>query len=205
MIKTVVSDSNTYILKDDASGDVAVIDCGRCTQQLVDELTGENVKYILLTHGHFDHINGVAELKKHFPEAKIAMHSLDVKCLGDDELSMGRFFGIVCNEKCEADILLYDNDTLTFGDSEIKVIHTPGHTQGGVTYVFENNLFTGDTLFYRSVGRTDFPGGSFPVLHASVTRLFSLEGDYKVYPGHEKSTTLEIERKLNPYIKWRKK
>ncbi len=205
MIKTVVSDSNTYILKDDASGDVAVIDCGRCTQQLVDELKGENVKYILLTHGHFDHINGVAELKKHFPEAKLAVHSLDAKCLSDDELSMGRFFGIVCNEKCEADILLYDNDTLTFGSSEIKVMHTPGHTQGGVTYVFENNLFTGDTLFYRSVGRTDFPGGSFPVLHASVTRLFSLEGDYKVYPGHEKSTTLEIERKLNPYIKWRKK
>lgn len=205
MIKTVVSDSNTYILKDDASGDVAVIDCGRCTQQLVDELKGENVKYILLTHGHFDHINGVAELKKHFPEAKLAVHSLDAKCLIDDELSMGRFFGIVCNEKCEADVLLYDNDTLTFGSSEIKVMHTPGHTQGGVTYVFDNNLFTGDTLFYRSVGRTDFPGGSFPVLHASVTRLFSLEGDYKVYPGHEKSTTLEIERKLNPYIKWRKK
>lgn len=208
MIKCFVAgpvSANTYVLKDDATGEVAVIDCGECTAEIVDALKGENVKYILLTHGHFDHINGVYELKSFYPEAKLAIHSLDAECLNDDALSMGRGFGICCNEKCDADILLYDNDTLKFGNSEIKVLHTPGHTQGGVAYMYENNLFTGDTLFYRSVGRTDFPGGSFPVLHASVTRLFSLEGDYKVYPGHDKTTTLEIERKLNPYINWRKK
>lgn len=208
MIKTFVAgpvSANTYILKDDATGEVAVIDCGKCTSEIADTLTGENVKYILLTHGHFDHINGVYELKRLFPEAKIAIHSLDAKCLSDDFQSMGRGFGFVCDGKCDADILLYDGDTLPFGEGEIKVIHTPGHTQGGVTYVYKDMLFTGDTLFYRSVGRTDFPGGSFPVLHASVTRLFSLDGDYKVYPGHDKTTTLEIERKLNPYIKWRKK
>lgn len=205
MIKTVANQSNTYILKDEETGDVAVIDCGECTPRLLSDLKDENVKYILLTHGHFDHINGVCELKKHFPEAKIAIHSLDAECLSDDTLSMGSYFGIYCNEKCEADILLYDGDTIPFGNSEIKVLHTPGHTQGGVTYVYDNNLFTGDTLFYRSVGRTDFPKGSFPVLHASITRLYSLDGDYKVYPGHDKATSLEIERKLNPYVKWSKK
>lgn len=205
MIKTVANQSNTYILKDEETGDVAVIDCGECTPRLLSDLKDENVKYILLTHGHFDHINGVCELKKHFPEAKIAIHSLDAECLSDDTLSMGSYFGIYCNKKCEADILLYDGDTIPFGNSEIKVLHTPGHTQGGVTYVYDNNLFTGDTLFYRSVGRTDFPKGSFPVLHASITRLYSLDGDYKVYPGHDKATSLEIERKLNPYVKWSKK
>lgn len=208
MIKTFAAgpvSADTYILKDDITGDTAVIDCGECTDEIADALKGENVKYILLTHGHFDHINGVYELKKLFPEARIAIHSLDAVCLSDDLLSLGRGFGIACNEKCEADIILYDNDTLPFADSEIKVLHTPGHTKGGVTYAYKNNLFTGDTLFCRSVGRTDFPGGSFPVLHASVVRLFELEGDYKVYPGHDNPTTLEIERKLNPYIKWRKK
>ena len=208
MIKTFVAgavSANTYILKDEVTNDVAVIDCGECTAEIADCLKDEKVKYILLTHGHFDHINGIYELKKLHPEAKIAIHSLDADCLNDDALSMGRGFGIFCEEKCDADIQLYDNDTLEFGTSDIKVLHTPGHTQGGVAYIYEKNLFTGDTLFYRSVGRTDFPGGSFPVLHASVTRLFSLDGDYKVYPGHDKSTTLEIERKLNPYIKWRKK
>ncbi len=208
MIKTFVAgpvSANCYILKDDATGDVAVIDCGECTKEIADALKGDTVKYILLTHGHFDHINGVYELKRLHPEAKIAIHSLDAQCLGDDLLSLGRGFGIACNEKAEADIQLYDNDTLKFGDGEITVLHTPGHTTGGVTYKYKNFLFTGDTLFCRSVGRTDFPGGSFPVLHASVHRLFSLEGDYKVFPGHEGTSTLEIERKLNPYIKWSKK
>lgn len=208
MIKAFVAgpvSANCYILKDDATCDVAVIDCGECTAEIADALKGENVKYILLTHGHFDHINGVYELKRLHPEAKIAIHSLDAKCLSDDLLSLGRGFGIACIEKCEADIQLYDNDTLEFGDSGITVLHTPGHTPGGVTYKYKSVLFTGDTLFCRSVGRTDFPGGSFPVLHASVHRLFSLTGDYKIYPGHESTSTLEIERKLNPYIKWSKK
>lgn len=208
MVKTYVAgpvSANCYILKDDISGEVAVIDCGEFTSEIKNALDGENVRYILLTHGHFDHINGIYEMKKYHPEAQIAIHSLDAECLSDDLLSLGRGFGIPCGEKCEADIQLYDNDVLDFGDDVITVLHTPGHTSGGVTYKYKNFLFTGDTLFNRSVGRTDFPGGSFPVLHASVYRLFCLEGDYKIYAGHEGTSTLEIERKLNPYIKWSKK
>lgn len=208
MIKTFVAgpvSANCYILKDDATGDVAVIDCGEYTSEIAAALEGENVKYILLTHGHFDHINGIYEMKKCHPEAKLAIHSLDAHCLSDDMASLGRGFGIPCSDKCDADILLYDNDVLEFGEEEITILHTPGHTTGGVTYKYKNFLFTGDTLFNRSVGRTDFPGGSFPVLHASVFRLFCLEGDYRIYPGHEGTSTLEIERKLNPYIKWSKK
>lgn len=208
MIKTFVVgpvSANCYILSCDDTNEVAVIDCGECTREIESYLTGVNVKYILLTHGHFDHINGIYRLKQLHPEAEIAIHSLDAPCLSDDLLSLGRGFGIACNDKCQADILLYDNDKLPFGNSEIQVIHTPGHTIGGVTYLYENFLFTGDTLFASSVGRTDFPRGSFPVLHASVHRLFSLDGDYKVYSGHGGTTTLEIERKFNPYIKWSKK
>ena len=208
MIKSFVAgpvSANCYILKDDETQAVAVIDCGEYTSEIAAALEGESVKYILLTHGHFDHINGIYEMKKSHPEAKIAIHSLDAQCLSDDMLSLGRGFGIPCNDKCEADILLYDNDVLEFGEEGITVLHTPGHTTGGATYKYKNFLFTGDTLFNRSVGRTDFPGGSFPVLHASVFRLFCLEGDYRIYPGHDSTSTLEIERKLNPYIKWSKK
>lgn len=208
MIQTFVAgpvSANCHILSCDETGDTAVIDCGECTGEIESYLTDVKVKYILLTHGHFDHINGIYRLKQLHPEAEIAIHSLDAQCLSDDLLSLGRGFGISCNDKCEADILLYDNDELPFGNSEIKVLHTPGHTVGGVTYLYDNILFTGDTLFSSSVGRTDFPGGSFSVLHASVHRLFSLDGDYKIYSGHGGTTTLEIERKFNPYIKWSKK
>ncbi len=207
MVKTFVSgpvSANCHILTDDETGEVAVIDCGEVSEEIKKALAEASVRYILLTHGHFDHINGVYELKKQHPEALVAIHSLDADALSDDEISLGRNFGIFSNEKLNPDIELYDGDTLPFGNTEIEVLHTAGHTIGGVTFKYKSCLFTGDTLFFRSVGRTDFPKGSFPVLHASVHRLFSIEGDCKVYTGHGTTTTLALERKLNPYVKWSK-
>lgn len=199
-------EANTYIVIDEESGSAAIIDAGDCNKKLLADLSDDRIKkveYILLTHGHFDHIDGVAELKKHFPDAKIAIHEADAACLSDDSLSLARGFGRLFRGKAKADIILHDGDILSFGKKEIKVIHTPGHTKGGVTYMIDDHLFTGDTLFYLSIGRTDFPGGSYETLNDSVCRLFDMEGEFTVYPGHDRKTSLDFERKNNRFVRWK--
>lgn len=200
--------ANTYVVIDENSGHTAIIDAGDCNARLMKLLDDDRIvkiEYILLTHGHFDHINGVAELKKLYPGAKIAIHEADAPMLGDDLLSLAAGFGLSLNGSTQPDIILHDGDSLPLGDLNISVIHTPGHTKGGVTYMVEKSLFTGDTLFYCSVGRTDFPGGSSAVLNDSVCRLFDLAGDFDVYPGHDIETSLEYERHNNMYVNWRKR
>lgn len=199
-------EANTYIVIDEESGSTAIIDAGDCNKKLfalLDDDRIKNVEYILLTHGHFDHIDGVAELKKHFPDAKIGIHESDADCLGDDSLSLARGFGRLFSKKAKADIILHDGDILPLGNKEINVIHTPGHTRGGVTYMISDCLFTGDTLFYLSVGRTDFPGGSYEVLNNSVCRLFDIDGEFTVYPGHDRKTSLDYERINNRFVRWK--
>lgn len=211
LVKTVASgavEANTHVIIDCESGDAAVVDSGECTPELIGILSDERIKklrYILLTHGHFDHIGGVPEIKRRYPDADVVIHEKDEKCLSDDLLSLARGFGLPPQEKTKADIILKGGERLAFGGGEIEAIHTPGHTKGGVTYRLGNRLFTGDTLFYLSIGRTDFPGGSYEEINDSIIRLFSLGGDYTVYAGHGQNTTLDFERKNNSFVRWDKR
>lgn len=195
--------ANTHILTDTATDKIAVVDAGDCTDTLLSMLRGGTLEYILLTHGHFDHILGVAALKQRFPAAQICVHALDADCLTDEEKSL-------CSWECagrqvpvKPDRLLNDGDKIELGNTTLTVLHTPGHTKGGVCYAdFENrNLFTGDTLFCLTAGRTDFPGGSDEEILTSLIRLKNLDGDFTVYTGHNRATTLSYERTHNRYMR----
>ena len=197
--------ANTYIVSDENHDGTFIVDAGAYNPRFERLINDKKIEYILLTHGHFDHIMGVSELKKHFPDAKVCIHEADAPMLSDDMLSLAFAFGACVDKVLKAVIILHDGDDLPFGDKKIKVIHTPGHTKGGATFVIDDCMFTGDTLFYRSVGRTDFPGGDMHVLNDSICRLFDMDGDYNVYPGHDINTTLSDERNNNPYVNWSKR
>lgn len=196
--------TNCYIAIDEKSGESVVIDPGEYTQKLVDKIDENNlkVKYILLTHGHFDHILGVNDLKKK-TEAKILIHENDAKCLENEEDSLMTHIGKGIQVPCVADRVFHDGDIINFGESSLQVLHTPGHTKGSVCFVSEEerSIFTGDTIFYRTYGRTDFPGGSDEEMLLSLYRIYGMRGDYTLYPGHGIVTTLEKERKTNRYLR----
>lgn len=194
--------TNSYILTDKVSGDCAFIDVGDYGERVKAFLKNkgiEKLRYILLTHGHFDHIKGVKNLKADFG-GEVVIHSLDADCLYDSSKSLGDFFGLSM-PSFEADKTVIEGDRLPFGDSEFEVIHTPGHTVGSVCYKIGDIIFSGDTLFCGSIGRTDFPGGSALQIVASLKKLAALSGNYKVYPGHEDITDLDTERRTNLYMK----
>lgn len=194
--------ANTYIVTDEQSGETAIVDAGDFNEDLKNLIGNKKVKYILLTHGHFDHILGVYDLKQ-YTNANIAIHELDADCLSDEQKSLCAWERPGIQKPVSADILLHDGDTLTLGQTQIKVMHTPGHTRGGVCYIIEKDriIFSGDTLFCLTAGRTDFDGGSAQELMASLIKLRALNGDYTVYTGHNRSTTLEFERTHNRYMR----
>lgn len=187
--------TNCYILEDEDSKLAALIDpgdeAGRILAQV--EKDGVQVKYILLTHGHYDHTTAVPELHEALPDAQIYIHQADSHGAG------GRLFPLASQVD---DLLLYDEgDTLTLGGLTIQVMNTPGHSLGSVVLKVGDVLFTGDTLFAGSCGRTDLRGGNYEQMLASLKRLALLEGDYHVLPGHEGASTLERERQTNYYMK----
>lgn len=196
--------TNTYIITDDESSESAVVDPAIDSDELLASLENKNVKYILLTHGHFDHIGGV-NLVKEKTGAKVVIHKEDEEMLHDgDKNEFKRNFDYDMTP-IYADILVEDDTELMLGDSKIKVLHTPGHTKGGVCYIFVDDrlLFSGDTLFKLTAGRTDLYGGNARTELMSLAKIGSLEGDYAVYPGHEAATTLEFERNNNRYMRTR--
>ena len=200
-----IMSTNAYVITDAATGEVAVIDPGfedsRLTQHL-DEAGSEKVKYILLTHGHFDHIGHAAEYARRY-NADIVISNEEKDFLQDENLNLSCMFHTGALAPFEADLYLCDDDVITLGDCKLKFILTPGHTKGSGCFVCESDrlIFSGDTLFYCSMGRTDFPTGSPRLMSESLSRLRALEGDYKVYPGHDRSTTLSFERANNPYMR----
>lgn len=178
-----------------------VIDPGYKDSRIVEFLkkSGDKERMILLTHGHFDHI-GFAEELRSLTDTRIAIGELDAPALADSELNLSGHFR--ANTKpFEADLQLCDNQELIIGDLKFKVLLTPGHTRGGVCYYFKGGLFSGDTLFFQSVGRYDFEGGSLSALIDSVERLLSLPENTLVFPGHHRETTISHERRFNPVRK----
>ena len=194
--------ANSYILTDEKSGEAAVIYCGDCTPEFLEALEGRELKYILLTHGHADHILGVYGLKQRFPRAGVAIHYLEARALEDEKYSLGDEIAPGEQRPVKADITLSDGDELKLGESVIRVMHTPGHTAGGVCYLLEKErmIFTGDTLFSLTVGRTDLGGDPYD-LYRSVKMLAGLDGDYRIFPGHNRSTTLDYERRRNRFMR----
>lgn len=193
---------NCYIVTDEKSGESLIIDPGHFDGELKEAVESKNIKYILLTHGHFDHIAGVARVKK-ITGAKICIAEEDEICLHDDDENLSYLAGNVPIEKTSADIILNEGDKIVIGDTVLSVMKTPGHSKGSVCYICEAErvIFSGDTLFKKTVGRTDFKTGDINEMYATLKRLVSLDGDYDVLSGHGPETTLDQERHGNLYIR----
>ena len=187
--------TNCYLLEDEKAHVAAAIDpgdeAGRILQVIKDD--GVDVKYILLTHGHYDHTTAVPELHQALPQAEIYIHKADANGAGS------RLFPLAGQIP---DLKFYDEgDALTLGELTIQVLHTPGHSKGSVTLKVGDVLFCGDTLFAGSCGRTDLAGGSYDEIMASLKKLGELPGDCHVCPGHDVTSTLERERRSNPFLR----
>ncbi|QNO15749.1 MBL fold metallo-hydrolase [Alkalicella caledoniensis] len=201
-IKTLVVgpiQNNCYIIYDE-SKQAVIIDPGGDSEKIIAACDGLDVKYIINTHGHLDHIGGNSKLKEEFAVAQLVIHQDDEKMLYDPNLNLSAMMGDkIISPK--ADVVVKDQDTLKFGERSIKVIHTPGHTPGGILIQIDDLLFTGDTVFQGSVGRTDLPGGDMKTLVKSIKKQFlSLSNKLKVYPGHGSSSTVGEERQSNPFF-----
>jgi glyoxylase-like metal-dependent hydrolase (beta-lactamase superfamily II) len=188
--------TNCYLLGDEAAKLLAVIDPGDDAADICAaiEKTDYQLAMILLTHGHFDHVTAVPELLKQYPGIPVYIDEKDYAgAISPNMFSNG--IGEIPNVHFYS-----DGDTVALGELTVEVLSTPGHTPGSVTLKVGDVLFTGDTLFAGSCGRTDFPGGSYADMLKSLKRLAELPGDYAVYPGHEESSTLDRERRYNSFM-----
>lgn len=189
---------NTYFVVNEQTKKAIVIDGGESYKKIKQTEMDLGVKIValFLTHAHFDHAGNAKRLQD--DGIKVYISTKDAPKLSND-LNLASDFGRKFDYLIP-DFTFDDGDEITIEDIKIKVIMTPGHTDGSVTFMIGNMLFTGDTLFLQSVGRTDFPTGNKDVLVASVKKLFALDGDYVVYPGHDDFTTLSHERKYNTFV-----
>lgn len=193
--------TNCYILGDRESKEAVVIDPGGDFEDIAAQLRESDLKakYIVLTHAHFDHTDALAQLKA-ATGAEVLIHELDADMLCS--AGQAQPFSLESGkETCRADRTIKEGDRIKFGRHILEVLHTPGHTRGGISLVTDKMIFVGDTLFSGSVGRTDLPGGSFQELMASIkNKLLSMADDCLVYPGHGPASTIGEERKNNPFL-----
>lgn len=187
--------ANSYIVTENGT-DAVLIDCGGAQPLAFARQKGLNIRSVLLTHGHFDHIAGCAELQA--AGAQIGCAEAE-KSLLTSPANLAAEMGVRI-PAFSVDFTFQDGDELDLCGLKFTVLATPGHTPGGVCFLCGDSLFTGDTLFCESVGRTDFPGGSTSQLRESVKKLLALPGNLTVYPGHDEPTTLEHERMFNPFV-----
>lgn len=195
-------EANTYIIFDENSKEAVVIEASGDAQKIKNELDnlGANLKYILLTHGHFDHVFALNELKELCPNVKAYLNKEDEKLLEHIGVQC-LHFGIAGVDVPKIDEFIDENTKLSFAGKEIKPIHTPGHTKGSMCYLIEGELFSGDTLFFEEIGRCDLPGGDFSEIENSIRKkLFTLDKNIVVHPGHSHDTTIAHEIKYNAYF-----
>lgn len=191
---------NTYVLVDEESNTGLVVDPGCYPSDMKKQLaTLDNLKYIVLTHGHGDHISAIKQLQRDYPQAKVVAGEAEKALLLDVENNGSRQFATE-PISLTADWYVKEGDTLTLGDTEYRFIETPGHTAGGICMYGDQTIFTGDTLFYRSIGRTDFYSGNPAEIQRSLAKLMTLPENTVVYPGHGITTSIGDEKKGNPFV-----
>ncbi len=194
--------ANCFIVGCETTKEAVVIDPGDDADRILMELAKAEltVKYLINTHGHFDHV-GANKRMKEVTGAQIAIHPDDEPML--EQLShSAQMFGLSAENSPPADILLKDGEEIKFGEITLKVIHTPGHSKGGVCLHTPGHLFAGDTLFQGSIGRTDLAGGNYDTLISSIKeRLLLLDDDTVVYTGHGPETSISNEKRMNPFLR----
>lgn len=197
IVKTIMTgeiQENCYIVIDESTKKAFIVDPGDEGSKIADVIDSLGIKleYILLTHGHFDHVGAVEYIADKY-NVPFYISEVDEKWSEKVPSLFGKLR--------KADGYLKDGDSIAFGDNNIKVIETPGHTEGGLCFLIDDILLTGDTLFRTSIGRTDFPGGNFKDIIASIkNKLLGLGDDITVYPGHGPSSTIAFEKERNPYL-----
>lgn len=188
--------TNCYIVTADDKSAV-VIDPGAEADKIINKAKelGAKVKYILLTHGHFDHIGAADAVKRAFPESRIVVMKADEDICRNAALVGGD------NATADPDMLVEDGDIIKVAELSFKYMATPGHTKGSAIIICEDKIFSGDTIMSRTCGRTDLFGGSTKDIRSSLKKIGMLSGDYDIYPGHGPETNMAVERYANPYLR----
>lgn len=194
--------ANCYIIWDENTGKAAVLDPGGDFDELKEYIENNklSVEYIILTHGHGDHIGAVMEAKEYY-KTDIMIHKDDYDMLKNNDKNYSKMLGYPKTE-IEADKTINDGDIIKLGSISMHIIHTPGHTRGSICIKCDSIIFSGDTLFAGSIGRTDLEGGSFEDIIKSITdKLLIFPDNTEIYPGHGPATTIAIEKRSNPFLK----